>query len=37
MMYKVGKKYNKDFMDFNIFSQLEKFLFNKGKKKVIIQ
>ena len=37
MMYKVGKKYNKDFMDFNIFSQLEKFLCNKGKKKVVIQ
>ena len=37
MMYKVGNKYNKDFMDFNIFSQLEKFLCNKGKKKIIIQ
>ena len=37
MMYKVGKKYNKDFMDFNIFSQLEKFLCTKGKKKIIIK
>ena len=37
MMYKVGNKYNKDFMDFNIFSGLEKFLCNNGKKKIIIQ
>jgi len=37
MMYKVGQKYNKDFMDFNIFSQLEKFLCTKGKKKIIIK
>ena len=36
-MYKVGNKYNKDFMDFNIFSGLEKFLCNNGKKKIIIQ
>ena len=37
MMYKVGNKYNKNFIDFNIFSQLEKFLCNKGKKKIVIQ
>ena len=37
MMYKVGNKYNKDFMDFNIFAGLEKFLCNNGKKKIIIQ
>ena len=37
MMYKVGNKYNKDFMDFNIFSGLEKFLCNNGKKKITIQ
>ena len=37
MMYKVGKKYNKDFMDYNIFSELEKFLCNKGKKIINLQ
>jgi hypothetical protein len=37
MMYKVGKKYNKDFMDFNIFSELEKFSCTKARKKIIIQ
>ena len=37
IMYKVGNKFNKDFMDFNIFSQLEKFLCNKGKKTIIFQ
>lgn len=37
MMYKVGKKYNKNFMDYNIFSQLEKFLCNKDKKTIIFQ
>ena len=37
MMYKVGNKYNKDFMDFNIFSELEKFSCNKVKKNIIIQ
>ena len=37
MMYKVGKKYNKNFMDYNIFSQLEKFLCNKDKKAIIFQ
>ena len=37
MMYKVGNKINKNFMDFDIFSTLEKFLFNKGKKEIFIQ
>jgi hypothetical protein len=37
MMYKVGNKYNKNFMDYNIFSQLEKFLCNKDKKTIIFQ
>ena len=37
MMYKIGKKYNKDFMDYNIFSELEKFLCNKGKKIINLQ
>ena len=37
MMYKVGNKYNKNFMDFNIFSTMEKFLCNKGKKEIFIQ
>ena len=37
VMYHVGNKYNKDFMDFNIFSQMEKFLCNKGKKTIIFQ
>lgn len=37
MMYKLGEKFNKKFMDFSIFSQLEKFLCNKGKKTIIFQ
>ena len=37
IMYKFGNKFNTDFMDFNIFSQLEKFLCNKGKKTIIFQ
>ena len=37
MMYKVGNKYNQKFMDYNIFSQLEKFLCNKDKKTIIFQ
>ena len=37
MMYKVGNKINKNFMDFDIFSTLEKFLCNKGKKEIFIQ
>ena len=37
MMYKLGNKFNKDFMDFNIYSQMEKFLCNKGKKTIIFQ
>ena len=31
-MYKIGKKYNKDFMDYNIFSSIEKFYCNNEKK-----
>ena len=37
MMYKLGNKFNKDFMDFNIYSQMEKFLCNKEKKTIIFQ
>ena len=37
MMYKVGNKFNKSFMDYHIFSQLEKFLCNKDKKTIIFQ
>ena len=37
MMYKIGNKFNKNFMDFNIFSTMEKFLCNKGKKEISIQ
>ena len=37
MMYKFSKKYNNGFMDFNIYSQLEKFLCNKDKKTIIFQ
>ena len=37
MMYKVGNKFNKSFMDYHIFSQLEKFLCNNDKKTIIFQ
>ena len=37
IMYKIGKKYNKNFMDCNIFLEMEKFLSQKDKKQVIIQ
>ena len=30
--YKIVKKYNKDFMDYNIFSSIEKFYCNNEKK-----
>ena len=36
-MYKIGKKYNNNFMDYNIFLQLEKFKSPKGKKQIIVQ
>lgn len=36
IMYKIGKKYNNDFMDYNIYSTLEKFSCNKEKKNIII-
>ena len=37
MMYKVGNKYNKKFMDYHIFLEIKKFVMNKGKKQIIIQ
>ena len=37
IMYNLSLKYNKNFMDYNIFSQLEKFLCNKDKKTIIFQ
>ena len=37
IMYKIGKKYNKKFMDCNIFSEIEKFISQKDRKQVIIQ
>ena len=37
MMYKVGQKYNKLFMDCEIFLGIEKFISEKDKKQIIIQ
>ena len=37
IMYNIGKKYNKQFMDYNIFLDIEKFMNEKGKKQNIIQ
>ena len=37
MMYKVGQKYNKLFMDCDIFLGIEKFISEKDKKQIIIQ
>ena len=37
IMYKIGKKYNNNFMDYNIFLQLEKFICDNGKKQIIVQ
>ena len=36
-MYKIGNKYNRKFMDYNIFLELEKFINSKEKKMNIIQ
>ena len=36
-MYKIGKKYNNNFINYNIFLQLEKFKSPKGKKQIIVQ
>ena len=36
-MYNIGKKYNRQFMDYNIFIALEKYINNKDKKNNIIQ
>jgi hypothetical protein len=36
-MYRIGNKYNKLFMDYNIFLYLEKFICEKDKKKIIVQ
>ena len=37
VMYKIGNKYNRKFMDYNIFLELEKFINSKEKKMNIIQ
>ena len=37
MMYKIGNKYNKNFMDCNIFLGIEKYISNCEKKQIIIQ
>ena len=37
MMFKIGKRYNKNFMDYNIFLGIEKFISKNEKKKIIIQ
>ena len=37
MMFKIGKRYNKNFMDYNIFLGIEKYISNNEKKKIIIQ
>ncbi len=37
IMYKIGQKYNKQFMDYMIFLGIEKFISGKGKKQIIIQ
>ena len=36
-MYKIGKRYNTNFMDYHIFLEMEKFLLEKDKKQLIIQ
>jgi len=36
-MHRIGNKYNKLFMDYNIFLCLEKFISGKDKKKIIVQ
>lgn len=36
-MYRIGSKYNKLFMDYNIFLCLEKFISEKDRKKIIVQ
>ena len=36
-MYGIGNKYNKLFMDYNIFLSLEKFICDKDQKKIIVQ
>ena len=37
IMYSIGKKYNKKFMDYIIFTELEKYINNNDKKRNIIQ
>ena len=37
VMYIIGNKYNKNFMDFNIYLAIERLLNSKDKKKVIIE
>ena len=37
IIYKVGNKYNKKFMDYNIFLCIEKFISDKDKKQIIIK
>ena len=37
MMYKLGNRYNKNFMDINIYIEIEKFISSKEKKQFIIQ
>ena len=37
IMYNIGKKYNKQFVDYNIFLDIEKFMNEKEKKQNIIQ
>ena len=36
-MYRIGNKYNKLFMDYNIFLCLEKLISGNDKKKIIVQ
>ena len=37
MMYKVSNRYNRQFMDYHIFLEIEKFIMNKSKKQNIIE